>query len=735
CRCLCPFKLDVRSFTGKAARGNFDSAYREYRNTVIFPAVVSRICDAPCGAACVRGRNGEAAVSLRGLEAACLANSRDRKTVRYDLPSKKDRIAIIGAGPSGLACAVKLAARGFPVTVFLKETEPGGSLRDSAARDVYREEIARETADLPIEYRAGTAVNAIEPIFAEGFSAIYIATGKDGESFGLADGLDQDSLGSRVPGVFIGGEVLGVSAVQAVEHGARVSRSIDKYLQIGAMDGIPETYAVWPVNELYYRPIPVAPPSDTGEKDGAIAEAGRCADCECSACIDVCPMLQDARRTPKKLAYDVTMTVNKIEQQTRRIANRLIHACNLCGLCAEVCPADCAIGECLQEARKAVFEQGGTPPVFHDYYLRDMDHAVSDEGYFEYLPDSEDHGGGPGYLFFTGCQIGASFPDYVLKPYEALRAAKGDAGILVTCCGAPAEWAGGAARADELLQEIRRVWEEAGKPTILCACLTCRNRIAEALPDIPAITYLEWMSRATGTGRVAGSPADSAAFYLFDPCAARYDDEAGAAARGLLAGAGVSCESGKMSGPLAECCGFGGHIYASNPGLYETVVNARLSESEKPYITYCSNCRDAFAARGKRSLHIFDLLFETDGGERPAPSVSERRQNRRIVKRKLTEICFGQRDNGSAPPLYPRMLISDELALKMERELLSAEDVGQIIGDAESGGKKLCDTESGYFIAHGAIGAYICWVVYEQADGAFRPVNLYTHRMQAMEEA
>ncbi|MCL2493749.1 MAG: hypothetical protein FWF33_06895, partial [Clostridiales bacterium] len=40
CRCLCPFKLDVRSFTGKAARGNFDSAYREYRNTVIFPAVV-----------------------------------------------------------------------------------------------------------------------------------------------------------------------------------------------------------------------------------------------------------------------------------------------------------------------------------------------------------------------------------------------------------------------------------------------------------------------------------------------------------------------------------------------------------------------------------------------------------------------------------------------------------------------------------------------------------------------
>ncbi|MCL1896291.1 MAG: hypothetical protein FWG03_07085, partial [Clostridiales bacterium] len=55
CRCLCPFKLDVRSFTGKIARGKFDSAYREYRNAVLFPEIVSRICTAPCEAVCVRG--------------------------------------------------------------------------------------------------------------------------------------------------------------------------------------------------------------------------------------------------------------------------------------------------------------------------------------------------------------------------------------------------------------------------------------------------------------------------------------------------------------------------------------------------------------------------------------------------------------------------------------------------------------------------------------------------------
>jgi len=739
---MCPFKLDARSFAGKIARGNFDSAYREYRNSVIFPQIVSRICEAPCEDVCVRYRNDGQAVSLRGIEAACLAFSKDRKTVRYDLPVKPDRIAIVGGGLSGLACALKLAARNFPVTVIFDGAETGGALAASAAADVYRAEIDAELFGLPIEYRPNTRVNNIGPLFDEGFRAVYIATGRDGETFGALNGFNPDSLGSCMPGVFIGGEALGVSAVHAIEHGSRASRSIEKFIQTGAMDGIPETYEKWPVNDLYYREILKAPSFDTGEKEGSIAEAGRCADCECKACIDVCPMLEEARRTPKKLAADVSVTINKIEQQTRRIANRLINACNLCGLCKEVCPANVDMGECMLEARKALFKQGGLPPAFHDYYLRDFAQAISDDAYFEYLPESA-----KGYLFFPGCQTGASSPEYVLRPFEALREKEPDTGILVSCCGAPAEWAGDEGLAEESIDRIRRVWESAGRPTLVCSCLSCRNRLSEYAPDIPSITYFEWMYHAgvASNKTESGEAGTAGPLYVFDPCAARFDDEAESSVRGLLEKSGVSFQAGTMSGKLAECCGFGGHIFASNPELYDRIACERISESELPYVVYCSNCRDAFAAQGKNCLHIFDVLFGIDKADRPAPLIAERRKNRLILKNRLSGICnistMDEEPNtkNEKTDAKIKLIIPAELVKKIERELLSADELQKIVGAAEDTGEKLRDTETGRFIAHGRVGESTCWAVYETVDseneyGGFRLVNLYTHRLRAVEE-
>ena len=716
CRCVCPFKLDVRSFTGKISRGNFDSAYREYRNAVVFPKIVSRICTAPCGPVCVREKNGEAAVSIPGLEAACIEFSTDRKNIRYDLPRKKNSIAVIGAGPSGLACALKLASRSFPVTIIFGETEWGGCLSQTSASGVYRGEIESAFKGLSFELRANTIIREIEPLFEEGFSAVYIATGKGGETFGAAVSVDPDSLGSNMKGVFIGGEVLGASAVEAIEHGTRASRSIEKFLQTGAMDGIPETYENWPVNDQYYRSIPEYASVDVNNKESAVAEAERCSACECSACIEVCPMLKSTKRTPKKIAADVTTTINKIEQQTRRIANRLINACNLCGLCAEVCPADVDMGGCLLEARKELFKQGGMPQVFHDYYNRDLDHALSDESYFEYCKGK--------YLFFPGCQTGASCPEYVLKPYSAMLENEKDTGILVTCCGAPAEWAGDEKRSDELLKEIKDVWEKSGRPTFVCSCMTCRNRILEKLPEIPVITYFEWID---SIGIHESTKYSAKELYVFDPCASRYADEACTAVRNLLYKGGLTFGSGVMT----ECCGYGGHIYASNPDLYDEIVESRVSESELPYLVYCSNCRDAFAAQGKQCLHIFDVLFETDDGMRRAPRIDERRQNRRTVKRKLELLLNKKTYDAEQTNTISKLIISDEIALKMERELLSEKDVMNIIGNAENTNIKLYDAESGHYIAHGSIGVYTCWVIYDEKQ----IVNIYTHRLRAEEEA
>jgi len=727
CRCTCPFKLDIKAFTGKMARGKIDSAYREYRNTVSFPEIVNRICDVPCEAVCVRKKNDGTSVSLLGIEAACIKYSKDRKPVRYDLRQKQGNIAVVGAGPSGIACALKLASRNYTVTVFFIEDETGGSLEDSPAKDVYRNEIDAETQGLPIELRPKTEIKEIEPLLAGGFDAVYIATGKDGETFGLEEGMDEKSLGSKIPGVFLGGEAIGTNKVWAIENGSRASRSIEKYLQTGAMDGMAETFQDWPVNDQFYRPIPKAPPFDTVSREGAIEEASRCKDCECTLCIDICPMLEGAKRTPKKIADDVTVSVNKVEQQTRRITNRLMNACNECGLCKEICPANVAMGEVMLEARKDVFNQGGQPPAFHDYYVRDMEHATSDESRFAYPATGN-------YMFFPGCQTGASHPDYVIKPYEMLRDAEEGAGILISCCGAPAEWAGDAKLAEEMMLELRSEWESSGRPTIICSCLNCMKRIAERFADIQLITFFEWLDQSGIDVSGASTSLDDPQ-YLFDPCAARYAGEARESVRNILRKAGILYVTGDMSENMAECCGYGGHINASNPDLYEKVVGLRIAESELPYIVYCSNCRDAFSASGKECRHIFDVLYGLAGSDRETPRISERRMNRRYLKKRISEICFSVEEaQKDASPLYPQVIISLELAQKMEKQLISYEDVQRIIKDAEDTGMKHYDAETGHSIAHGAVGVTTCWVAYEE-DAGFRLINVYSHRMKAVEEA
>ena len=67
CMAVCPLKVDVRSVIDKVQKGNFSAAYRAYRNQVLFPGIVSRICEQPCRAVCVR-RRVDKAVEMRCIE-------------------------------------------------------------------------------------------------------------------------------------------------------------------------------------------------------------------------------------------------------------------------------------------------------------------------------------------------------------------------------------------------------------------------------------------------------------------------------------------------------------------------------------------------------------------------------------------------------------------------------------------------------------------------------------------
>jgi NADPH-dependent glutamate synthase beta subunit-like oxidoreductase len=124
CSCLCPFQFDVRGFAEKLMRGRFDAAYRLYRDAVQFPEIVSRLCQAPCQGACIR-RDTDAPIRQRLLERAAVQYAGQKTPIKLNVPGKEKRVAVIGAGPSGLACALRMAMRKYRVTVYEQGARPG----------------------------------------------------------------------------------------------------------------------------------------------------------------------------------------------------------------------------------------------------------------------------------------------------------------------------------------------------------------------------------------------------------------------------------------------------------------------------------------------------------------------------------------------------------------------------------------------------------------------------------
>ncbi|MGD0341851.1 MAG: hypothetical protein ABSA76_09120, partial [Bacteroidales bacterium] len=106
CSAECPFNLDVRDFIGKLQQGRFNSAYKTYQNAVGFPGIVAAMCSEPCRQVCPLKDTG-GAISVRLLERAAMDYARNKDPDQYNMPLKDKKIAVIGAGISGLACALR----------------------------------------------------------------------------------------------------------------------------------------------------------------------------------------------------------------------------------------------------------------------------------------------------------------------------------------------------------------------------------------------------------------------------------------------------------------------------------------------------------------------------------------------------------------------------------------------------------------------------------------------------
>jgi glutamate synthase (NADPH/NADH) small chain len=130
CNNGCPVNNIIPDFNDLVYKSDWENAIAVLQSTNNFPEFTGRICPAPCEAACVVNFNGDA-VGIKSIEHAIIDRAWQEGWIKPQVAAHKTgkKVAIVGAGPAGLAAAQQLARAGHDVTVFEKNDRVGGLLR------------------------------------------------------------------------------------------------------------------------------------------------------------------------------------------------------------------------------------------------------------------------------------------------------------------------------------------------------------------------------------------------------------------------------------------------------------------------------------------------------------------------------------------------------------------------------------------------------------------------------
>lgn len=220
CNHACPAGNDIRGFISLILKGRLAEARELLCETNPFPSITGRVCHHPCELECNR-REFDEPLSIRALER--LAGDEGYKALRPPRRKHKERVAAVGSGPSGLACAYFLARKGYRVVIFEAEREPGGMLRWGIPEyRLPKAVLERELAllrNLGIEFKTGVRVGRdleLEELVAN-YDAIFLAVG-------ATAGVEPELPGLEAQGVLHGLEFLKrVNFGEEIELGERVA--------------------------------------------------------------------------------------------------------------------------------------------------------------------------------------------------------------------------------------------------------------------------------------------------------------------------------------------------------------------------------------------------------------------------------------------------------------------------------------------------------------------------------
>ncbi|MFO7637630.1 MAG: NADPH-dependent glutamate synthase, partial [Clostridia bacterium] len=204
----CPVNVDIPGFIHHIKAGDFEKAFSTLSSTNSLPAVCGRVCpqESQCEQFCVRAVKGES-VAIGRLERFAADYMIDSLTDIKPEKMKKEKVAVVGAGPAGLTCAGDLAKMGYQVTVYEAFHEPGGVLvygipEFRLPKELVKKEI-KKLQDAGVAILTNMVIGkilTIEELLQE-YDAVFIGTGAGLPKF-------MDIPGENLNGVYSANEFL-----------------------------------------------------------------------------------------------------------------------------------------------------------------------------------------------------------------------------------------------------------------------------------------------------------------------------------------------------------------------------------------------------------------------------------------------------------------------------------------------------------------------------------------------
>ncbi len=367
CFRACPARMNIPLMIRQIKDKRFEDSIITVKKNIALPAVLGRICSAPCEKGCHR-KSYDDSVSICSLKryVADVDLSQEHPFLPEIKTKSGKRVAILGAGPAGLSASYYLAQYGHTCHIYDQNPQPGGMLRYGVSEDILPRTVLdaeiKRIAELGVKFFLERSLgrDLLWDKLKSDYDAVVVAIGTfnpelfDNTGISLSGqgmAVDRKTFETSIPGVFVGGNAVSESrmAIRASAHGKFLAKSVNQFLSGGSVTGQVRRF-----NSMLGK----VRKDDTAElikeaeghnrinyergfekgysEEEAVLESSRCFGCDCRK-PNACKLRQYAEEygsNQRRFSFTQRKKVEKVVQHELVIYEP--GKCIKCGLCVQI---------------------------------------------------------------------------------------------------------------------------------------------------------------------------------------------------------------------------------------------------------------------------------------------------------------------------------------------------------------------------------------------------------------